>query len=69
MEEKLTIGRVAQAAGVNVETIRYYGYLSRPVCGSGIRPTAAPARRHCVDHTTWQLDANYPRSAFTVIPE
>jgi len=33
MEEKLTIGRVAQAAGVNVETIRYYqrrGLLDEP---------------------------------------
>lgn len=33
MEEKLTIGRVAQAAGVNVETIRYYqrrGLLDQP---------------------------------------
>jgi MerR family mercuric resistance operon transcriptional regulator len=33
MKEKLTIGRVAQAAGVNVETIRYYqrrGLLDEP---------------------------------------
>lgn len=33
MEEKLTIGRVAQTAGVNVETIRYYqrrGLLDKP---------------------------------------
>jgi MerR family mercuric resistance operon transcriptional regulator len=33
MEENLTIGRVAQAAGVNVETIRYYqrrGLLDEP---------------------------------------
>src|SRR5882724_4188159 len=33
MEEKLTIGRVAQAAGVNIETIRYYqrrGLLDEP---------------------------------------
>lgn len=33
MQEKLTIGQVAQAAGVNVETIRYYqrrGLLDEP---------------------------------------
>ena len=33
MKEKLTIGRLAQAAGVNVETIRYYqrrGLLDEP---------------------------------------
>jgi|SRR6266850_3731357 len=50
MEEKLTIGRVAQAAGVNVETIRYYqrrGLLDEPEkpLGGHRRYAASAARR------------------------
>ena len=50
MEEKLTIGRVAQAAGVNVETIRYYqrrGLLDEPEKppGGHRRYAASAARR------------------------
>jgi MerR family transcriptional regulator, mercuric resistance operon regulatory protein len=50
MEEKLTIGRLAQAAGVNVETIRYYqrrGLLDEPdkPLGGHRRYAASAARR------------------------
>ena len=49
-EEEMTIGRLAQAAGVNVETIRYYqrrGLLGEPVkpAGSHRRYSFAEARR------------------------
>ena len=48
--EELTIGRLAQAAGVNVETIRYYqrrGLLGEPAkpTGSHRRYSFAAARR------------------------
>ena len=50
MEEKLTIGQLAQAAGVNVETIRYYqrrGLLYKPEkpLGGHRRYAAAAPRR------------------------
>ena len=50
MEEKLTIGRLAQAAEVNVETIRYYqrcGLLDEPEkpVGGHRRYAASVARR------------------------
>ncbi|MBI3530528.1 MAG: Hg(II)-responsive transcriptional regulator [Betaproteobacteria bacterium] len=50
MEERLTIGRVARAAGVNVETIRYYqrrGLLDEPdkPLGGHRRYGASVARR------------------------
>lgn len=46
---KFTIGRVAQEAGVGVETVRYYerrGLIDRPDSGSGFReyPCTAPDR-------------------------
>lgn len=50
MNEKLPIGRLAQAAGVNVETIRYYqrrGLLdepAKPLGGHRRYPTAAAGR-------------------------
>ena len=50
MDEKLTIGQVARAAGVNVETIRYYqrrGLLDEPEkpLGGHRRYAASVARR------------------------
>ena len=40
MKEDLTISKLAKAAGVGVETIRYYqhlGMLSTPTAGKGYR--------------------------------
>jgi MerR family mercuric resistance operon transcriptional regulator len=50
MEEELTIGRLARAAGVNIETIRYYqrrGLLEQPAkpLGSLRRYSGAVVRR------------------------
>ena len=56
MNEKLTIGRLAKAAGVNVETIRFYerkGHLKQPPKVGSFRtyPTEYISRIHFIKRT------------------